>query len=414
MSVICLIGLSGCTKWLQESIETEYEQLAGEELTQVSVEDSDSSPAEDISGDVFEPSGVGYLNRVTQEELNRVRTESEGCFYFESLSEDEKQLYLEIYVILTNLADDVMVSELDMDKITHMLSFVLNDHPEIYYVDGYEYQEFTMETVRVGVEVKGTYSMTQEEISDNIDVVSDYVEAFMNAWAESYPDGADDYEKTKFVYEYIIRNTEYVLDCENNQNIISVMKNGTSVCNGYAKTTQLLLTLMGIDATLVTGEIEGGGNHAWNLVKLEGEYYYIDTTWGDSSYIVASGEEQQPGSVPSVCYDYLLYNDNMDRGDHIPDEKELMPKCESIALNYYHKEGLYFESVDKAQLTAAFNRGYERNDEYVILKMSSNATYKEMVEYLLGEQKAFDYIDAESTIHYAQSPDRQYLAFWLR
>ncbi len=59
--------------------------------------------------------------------------------------------------------------------------------------------------------------------------------------------------------------------------------NKKTVCQGYANATQYLLTLLGIPAVVVTGTAEGD-THAWNLVQLDGAYYFMDTTWGNSSY----------------------------------------------------------------------------------------------------------------------------------
>ena len=64
-----------------------------------------------------------------------------------------------------------------------------------------------------------------------------------------------------------------------------------SVCAGYSKATQYLLEQLGVFCTYVTGKTTEGGNHAWNLVKCNGDYYYVDTTWGDPVFQQEEGEE---------------------------------------------------------------------------------------------------------------------------
>ena len=68
--------------------------------------------------------------------------------------------------------------------------------------------------------------------------------------------------------------------------IYSVLQNGESVCAGYAKTMQYLAGKAGIFVTYVTGTATDPDtgetqDHAWNLVKCDGKYSYVDTTWAD-------------------------------------------------------------------------------------------------------------------------------------
>ena len=41
-----------------------------------------------------------------------------------------------------------------------------------------------------------------------------------------------------------------------------------------------LLNRAGIDCSIVIGTSKGGG-HAWNIVRIDGEYYHLDTTYND-------------------------------------------------------------------------------------------------------------------------------------
>ncbi|XP_060600287.1 kyphoscoliosis peptidase-like isoform X2 [Ruditapes philippinarum] len=73
----------------------------------------------------------------------------------------------------------------------------------------------------------------------------------------------------------------------------SVMKNGRSVCEGYASVFELLCSKAGIPVKKLSGFAKGYGyspskqltlntrtDHAWNAVQLEGKRYLVDSTWG--------------------------------------------------------------------------------------------------------------------------------------
>ena len=57
---------------------------------------------------------------------------------------------------------------------------------------------------------------------------------------------------------------------------------GYGICLGYATTFQLLMDLAGVECITVVGASYGStSDHAWNLVRLEGEWYGVDPTWND-------------------------------------------------------------------------------------------------------------------------------------
>ncbi len=95
------------------------------------------------------------------------------------------------------------------------------------------------------------------------------------------------YNDIKMVHDYIINNTEYdtTISRPNIYNIYGALVNKQAVCEGYAKTFKYMMDGLGIPCTLVIGvasNSEGKNeNHAWNYVKLDGNWYAIDTTWDD-------------------------------------------------------------------------------------------------------------------------------------
>ena len=57
---------------------------------------------------------------------------------------------------------------------------------------------------------------------------------------------------------------------------------GYGICLGYAASFQLLMDLAGVECLTVVGaSYRSTSDHAWNLVRLEGEWYGVDPTWND-------------------------------------------------------------------------------------------------------------------------------------
>jgi transglutaminase-like putative cysteine protease len=126
-----------------------------------------------------------------------------------------------------------------------------------------------------------------------------------------------DREKVKAVHDWMVKNIQY--DYDNylankipfrSYQVDGAMLYGKAVCEGYAKTFELFMNALGIDCRTVKGEASdesGWGGHAWNAVKLDGVWYYIDVTWDDP--VPDSGN-----SVP--WYNYYLTTDPTFGGSH--------------------------------------------------------------------------------------------------
>ena len=291
-----------------------------------------------------------------------------------------------------------------------MFQCVLNDHPEIFYVDGYSYTEYTLGSILKKITFTGSYRFSPEEVKEKQMQIDNYV----NQCLAGMPEDADEYEKVKYVYEYLIHHTDYDAAAKDSQNICSVFLERKSVCQGYAKATQYLLNRAGVFATLVLGEVVGGEGHAWNLVRIDGAYYYVDTTWGDASYQAVGGSDYPIEKIPTINYDYLCVTTEQMEQTHTQDNVVEMPECTSMDANFYVREGVYFTEFDEKKIEKIFTDSYERGDTYVTLKCEGPDIYRKMQETLIGEQGVFRYLDCpDKAVSYVENEKQYSLSFWL-
>ena len=251
--------------------------------------------------------------------------------------------------------------------------------------------------------------MTEEEIQERS---GQLLEASAE-WLSGLPTDKDDYEKAKYLYEMLIHHTEYELGAEDSQNICSVLLNGRSVCQGYAKTLQYLCQQARIPALLVTGKVNGQG-HAWNLLQLDGEWYYVDPTWGDASYQQEGENADRIQAYPSINYDYFGVTTSQIERTHEIAERHTLPDCTAVAANYYRREGRYLESADLEQIASIFQRAFGSGSEVVTFQCADDNVYQEVYRLLIEEQKVFAYLpDSAKTAAYADSPGQRTFSFWL-
>lgn len=398
--VVALL-LNGCSYEELAREVRDYLQLNNEEQVLLKDEDSGAVSARELED----------VEQAPAEAVDGLKEEQTQAFHYNRLSEPEQKLYGEILYILQEHLEDIQISTTDSGEVEKVFQCVLNDHPEIFYVEGYTLTRYALGEELKMMTLSGTYSMTPETIEAKKQLIDSYVnQCFM-----SLPTGdGSQYAIARYVYEYLIENTEYDAGAPDNQNICSVFITHRSVCQGYAKATQYLLQKAGIEATLIMGTVQNGEGHAWNLVKLDGENYFMDTTWGDASYQMTEGSVQNAGSLPPINYDYLCVTTGQLSKTHTIEEVVPVPVCTAMTDNYYVREGLYFTELSKDRITDVFARAYERQSSYVTLKCSSREVYEEIRRFLIEEQGIFEFLNPDTgTVSYAENVEQLDLSFWL-
>jgi len=345
----------------------------------------------------------------TQSEEEAAKEIAEIYYSYHKLGEAEQALYLEILDALTTLSEERMVSASDSEQLDRIFECVLNDHPELFYVEGFQYTEHFFGDTLTGISFKGTYSMTRKEAAAALAEIDQSLSECMR----EVPLNEDEYSTVKYLYEYLIDNTEYDKDAENNQNICSVFLGGRSVCQGYAKAMQYMLQKVGMQSFLVTG-YTGAERHAWNLVRVNGEYYYLDPTWGDASYSYSGNEDMEDAVfLPPINYDYFLVTTGEIAKTHSFEDLVELPACESTQDNYYVREGLYFEGYDRQQLENIFDSEAVKQADYVTLKCADSQVFCEMLSAVIDDREIFGIIENNGgAISYASNEELCTISFW--
>ncbi len=345
----------------------------------------------------------------TTEDVETTDTNEVTDVIYEKLTLDEQLVYVEILDSLLAHEKETALSTREPGMIDKAFTAVMIDHPEIFYVDGYKYTEYSRDDKVERIVFTGKYLYEDEEISRRqalIDAKTADILAGM-------PDTEDEYRQVKYLYDTLVSQTEYDIHSEDNQNICSVFLNGKSVCQGYAKAMQYLAHKAGLRCSLVLGNVLGGDAHAWNLISVNGAWYYLDATWGDAFYLFGNQEQVVKKQSSVINYDYLCVTGAQIFLTHNPDMPVELPECVSMADNYFVREGLYFTGYDEQRLSDIFSKAIADGKETVTFKCSDSTVFDEMYRILLDEQKVFEFINSEGTVAYTDNAKQGIYTFWL-
>ena len=194
--------------------------------------------------------------------------------YYGYLSDDAKTLYKQIYANALALETSfVPVVPITVSEVVNVINAVYHDHPELFWMEsGYTYK-YTEDNICVHV------NLNFNETANNIEEAKTQFEERANAIIDVASALGSDYEKEKYVYKALMECVEYDENAELHQSPYSAMVYGKSVCAGYARAFQYIMLELGVPTYYCTGESQG---HAWNIVKLDGGYYNVDVSRGDT------------------------------------------------------------------------------------------------------------------------------------
>lgn len=304
-------------------------------------------------------------------------------YYKSRLNENDCIVYEKIYKGIESQLNTIGIENSLFSKtrtpFMTIFDYVLLDHPRIYYIDKrtvYTYNDVKNRWICF----KYLYNFNKiDQLNNDINkALSIIVESGVNAGFSS------PYEWELYLHDYIASSIKYENDNKTYHKLHSVigpLLYSRSVCEGNAKLFKLLCDEVNISCIVVNGTVNEeklvvGGNHSWNMVMIEGEWYHVDSTW-DNGY---TREEK-------VKCSHRLFNvcDEDIRADHLWNEN-LFNKCTYDKYNFFTYNNCSFNDLrdSKDFISKAITKGKDKIAFKLINKPDKEEVYSEIPKVVLS------------------------------
>jgi transglutaminase/protease-like cytokinesis protein 3 len=319
----------------------------------------------------------------TSDNIEKV-TVSGKSYYLEQLSDENQDVYQEVYKGLLKLKKSIRAGVRDEEELGKIYYAVLYDHPEIFWCNS-SYQIKYNSRGFLYYELMPSYRYTQNEVNEIQTKIDKTTEGLLSKISSS----DSDYEKIRKVYETLVNGLDYDTDgdASQDQNIDSAFINRSTVCAGYSKATKYLLDQLDIFCIYVPGVAtsrDGSGEHSWNIVQCDRNYYHVDTTWGDPTY---TGEQSGSSREDNINYFYLNCNDEAIFRTHKLDDTYSFeyPKCSSMEQNYFSVNGRYFENYSREQFQEIIKKDIKNSLKSTSVCYATKEAYQSAVANLQSD-----------------------------
>lgn len=223
---------------------------------------------------------------------------------YNQITENQRQAYKRLYSAAYNVAKGCNISDLELTSYDIEVAYWAFDYDNPQFLElgsGCQYGYIDLQGKKSYVDIDIVYGRTSGEVPQ-----SDFDRRTQSvlASAQAMP---SDYEKLKYVHDWIVNNTVYVYSNTNYESEADgPVVYGRAICEGYSKAFMYFAQSMGFQCVCVRG-VAGGVDHMWNMVKMNGQWYHVDVTWDDP--VMSDGSQM-------LRHKYFLLSDSAIRLDH--------------------------------------------------------------------------------------------------
>lgn len=323
--------------------------------------------------------GLSY----TPEKPDRALDGNISYFYYNRLTASKQAAYNALLDAIIKHEKDVTLEGLSPD-VSEAISF---DHPELFWYNGIDWKN------SIGNAKKLFYGVSKEER----DVIQKRIDEVVPRYLEGIDDSMSAYDVALRLHVKVISMVDYDTIALRKQKqeggpksdkidylrtICGVFLDGKAVCEGYARAMQYLLQKCGIESAEVAGFIhkengERDGAHAWNIIKIDGDYYYLDTTWDDSSNTVDTVKNNDLG------FDYFcITTEELLRTRYVDLCPTDVPSCDATRANYFYHNDFVLDTYDLNKIKAIAQTAAKNKSKSFTFKCKSKALYAQCIEQM--------------------------------
>jgi len=215
---------------------------------------------------------------------------------------------------------DLRIGAENVDEINAVLDEVLNMNPQYFFVTkawAWRLVSSTADPTKYVYEIKIEYINTcaNSDGTLNKEQAGVKYEMYKSRLAEALACAKDEMtevERLLAVHDWLVRECDYDYENYADGNVPGISHTaagafieGKCVCDGYAQAMCIMLYGLGMDVYFVSSDQI---NHAWNIVRVDGNYYHVDATWDDP--ITSAVRYQDHLTEGLVSHDHFLKSDD--------------------------------------------------------------------------------------------------------
>lgn len=345
-ALICLGGCSAVNDSSGKSDESKISTVLQSSTVQESSSTSkdDTSESTDVSKAVSEASHESSIVSESPKasEISEISENSETSsdneekavisskYFAGKLNDTELEAFEELYsAVRENKKKVVFKNEIPSEMLDKLMQILNYDCPELINVMG-DYSPSYNEDESYAQSVGLYYNMNSEKYKKCCEELKEFFDDLRTKLK-----GKSDYEKEKYVYDYIFQNCMYDEYTANSGSVYGALIEHKARCEGISKAFMLCMRELGIDCITVVGVPlwENNGtysNHSWNIVNIDGDWYHVDVTADNLS------DEYNFDTLP--LYGFMNSDDKFiyQSRELISDFAKMgVPECVSDKLNYH-------------------------------------------------------------------------------